>query len=54
MPRMPNSVSVMSAPEKRLGRLPPRVVMRGIRVLRKACLLMTAFSGTPFARAVRI
>ena len=54
MPRMPNSVSVISAPENRLGSEPPSTVISGISVFRKAWRLMTLFSGTPLARAVRI
>ena len=38
MPRMPNSVSVMSAPENRPGSEPPMIVTSGMSVLRNACL----------------
>ena len=54
MPRMPNRVSVISAPENRPGSEPPSVVTSGLSVLRKAWRLMTCYTGTPLARAVRM
>ena len=54
MPRMENSVSVISAPENSPGSVPPSMVTSGMKVLRKAWRLMTVRSGTPLARAVRM
>ena len=51
---VPRQRWIWRAPENSVVRLPPSVVTSGISVLRKAWRLITFFSGTPLARAVRI
>jgi len=52
-PRHVKTASMIAEPPIEKLSAPPIVVRIGIHALPRACFLMTAFSGTPLARAVR-